>query len=120
MQKTDAENWWKQKRKTYNIGLIIAGFLAFTLYSIVGSHFIPYEEGFEITIFTLFFQGIGYLIMMAIANLCYNLGYFADENFNTSNSPKFRKNLFNFGFWFSVILPFSVPTWIVIRYLITN
>jgi hypothetical protein len=110
-----SKEWWASHRITYNKGLIIAGILAFFAYAVVGS--VLSIDDFEITIFTIFFQGMGYLIMMAIANLFYNLGYAVDKLFNKANNMQFRKRLFLFGYWFSFGLPFLIPIAIVICYL---
>ncbi|WP_439879766.1 hypothetical protein ACSX1A_11330 [Pontibacter sp. MBLB2868] len=111
--------WWESKRAKYNMGLIVAGITAFFSYAILGGILIaPYDNSFEVTLFTTFFQGIGYLIMMLIANLFYSLGYVVDNNFNEVNSEVFRQRLFNFGFWFSILLPFTIPALIVLEYLI--
>ena len=111
--------WWSKKRVKYNVGLIIAGFTAFIAYAILGGILIaPYDNDFEVTLFTILFQGIGYLFMMLVANLFYNLGPYVDTNYNKYNSEEFRKRLFNFGFWFSMTLPFLIPVLIVVEYFI--
>jgi hypothetical protein len=110
------KEWWCEKRLLYNFGLVTSGILAFILYVVVGVNFImPYDNDFEITLFTLFFQGFGYLMMMGLANLCYNMGVYLDLN-NPENSEKFRKDLFKLGFWFSFLLPFSIPIMLLISY----
>ena len=109
--------WWADNRMKYNKGLILAGVLAFFCYAMLGSLLI---NDFEITLFSIFFQGIGYLFMMAIANVFYFLGPFADKNFNKDNNEYFRKNLFYFGYWFSFSLPFIIPALIVIIYLVNH
>lgn len=115
----DSKQWWANKRLKYNIGLIIAGWSAFALYAFLGSWLIaPHDDEFEITLFTTLFQGLGYLFMMGIANLFYGLGNYVDREFNKTNNERFRKRLYNLGFWFSVALPFSVPALIVIQYLL--
>jgi hypothetical protein len=64
------KHWWAKKRIKYNIGLIIAGFTTFLTYAVLGGILIaPYDNEFEVTLFTMFFQGIGYLFMMVVANL---------------------------------------------------
>jgi len=111
--------WWSERRLLYNFGLVVSGISAFILYVIAGETLImPYDPEFEITFFAIFFQGIGYVIMMFFANLFYFLGANHDFNFNKENSHKFRINLFNLGFWFSVSLPFLVPLMIVISYFL--
>lgn len=110
------KEWWCEKRLLYNFGLVTSGILAFILYVVVGVNFImPYDNDFEITLFTLFFQGFGYLMMMGLANLCYNMGVYLDLN-NPENSEKFRKDLFKLGFSFSFLLPFSIPIMLLISY----
>lgn len=111
--------WWSERRLLYNFGLVVSGITAFILYVILGVTLImPHDPEFDITLFTIFFQGIGYVVMMFFANLFYFLGANHDFNFNKENSHKFRINLFNLGFWFSVSLPFSVPLMIVISYFL--
>jgi len=108
--------WWKRRRLRYNIGLVISGVTAFVLYAILGSFY--GNNDFEITLFTTFFQGIGYLFMMGLANIFYFLGPFVDRRQNMSNSERFRERLFNLGFWFSCSLPFTVPLLLVLAYLL--
>lgn len=114
-----SKQWWESRRLKYNKGLVIAGITAFILYVILGSTLImPYDEDFEITLFTTVFQGFGYLFMMLIANLFYNLGHVADKMFNKDNDEQFRKHLFDFGYWFSFGFPFLIPIIIVIMYIL--
>ena len=114
-----SKKWWSKKRTLYNFGLISSGIISFFLYAFLGEKLImPYDNEFEITLFTVIFQGIGFLIMLLFANLFYNLGYFADIKFNKKNSTNFRVNLFIFGFFFSIFLPLLIPILIVLTYLI--
>lgn len=114
-----AKEWWDSRRKKYNSGLVKAGILAFMCFVFVGTNYImPFDSEFEITLFTTFFQGIGYLIMMGIANQFYNLGYWADATFNKKNTLKFRTRLFNTGYWFSFCFPFLIPILLFLQYLI--
>ena len=108
--KDQITQWWESRRWKYNLGLIAAGILAFILYALFGITLImPYDQEFEITLFTIIFQGFGYLVLMGIANLFYNLGAQYDRKYNISNDPKYRERLFKKGFWFSVLLPFLIP-----------
>ena len=110
MDTPDKKIWWEVKRSKYNIGLALSGITAFFSYAILGSFLLEgNNKEFEITIFTILFQGIAYLIMMLIANLFYGLGYSADKYFNTGNSSLFRNRLFKLGFRFSIFLPFIIP-----------
>ena len=47
--------------------------------------------------------------MMGIANLCYCLGQLSEEIMQPSNYGAHRRKTFRLGFWFSVLLPFSIP-----------
>lgn len=117
LSKSQIKDWWTERRLYYNVGLIVSGIVAFIVYTILGVTLImPYDNDFEITLFTIVFQGIGYVIMMLIANLFYSLGNRIDLDLNKENSAKFRKRLFNIGFGFSVALPFLVPIMILITY----
>lgn len=115
----EINKWWSMRRWKYNKGLIIAGIVAFLLYSILACYLIaPYVNDFEISLFTILFQGIGYLFMIGIANLFYFLGPTFDKLFNKSNSENFRIRLFNLGYWFSIGLPFTIPVIVVIEYFV--
>jgi len=101
LTRSQIKEWWSQRRLNYNLGLIISGFIAFVLYVILGINLImPYDFEFEITLFTIVFQGIGYLAMIVFANLFYSLGVTEDLNHNKENTDAFRKNLFNLGLGF--------------------
>ena len=111
--------WWSRKRITYNIGLVVAGIVAFITYGIVGAILImPYDSNFEITLFTTLFQSISYLIMMGIANICFYLGPITDKMVNKKKDEKISRRLFYMGFWFSVFLPFLIPIMLVVVYFI--
>ena len=106
-----ADVWWANRRLRYNIGLVVAGLVAFFAYAAVGEWCIEKnaDVDFEITIFTIGFQGIGYLLMMGIANLCYGLGPLSERVIRPRSPAIFRKVIYALGFWFSVLLPFVVP-----------
>jgi hypothetical protein len=116
---SEIRSWWESKRFQYNKGLVVAGITAFLTYAILGSILIaPYDQEFEITHFTIVFQGIGYLVMIAIANFLYLLGPFVDANFNRANNQQFRERLYLLGYWFSIALPFLIPLMVVIIYFV--
>lgn len=103
-------NWWK-----YNLALVLSGFLAFLCYCFVGSIYIP-APCFEVTIFTMFFQGIAYLIMMGIANLVYAFCMNHDVHNSYDTNSISHKILFYGIFIVSCALPFMVPLMIVVSY----
>lgn len=111
--KDNADSWWAKRRLRYNIGLAFAGALAFVAYALLAARLVP---DVEISLFTIGFQGTGYLFMMLIANLFYLLGPVVDRNFNSNNNPRFRSRLFLAGCIFSYGLPFSIPVMIIMLY----
>jgi len=111
--------WWFKKRHDYNKGLVIGGTIAFILYFVLGCIVIEPHQEFEVTLFTTIFQGIAYLIAMALANVFYSLGSIADLLFNRTNSNSFRERLFAFGYWVSVLSP-SIFIIIIMYYFLIN
>lgn len=112
----NARSWWEQRRLRYNIGLVVAGLLAFVCYVGVVDRGISTGAmpDAEITLFTTAFQAVGYLFMMAVANVCYLAGPLSESLVKPTNLDSYRRVTYQLGFWFSVLLPFSIPalvTW---------
>src|ERR1039458_3135655 len=107
----NAKSWWEQRRLRYNIGLVVAGLLAFVCYVGVVDRGISTGAmpDAEITLFTTAFQAVGYLFMMAVANVCYFAGPLSESLVNPTNIDRYRRVTYLLGFWFSVLLPFSIP-----------
>lgn len=107
--------WWERRRLQYNIGLVIAGWLAFFLYA-AAIELAPADsfngEPPEITLFTILFQGIAYLFMMGLANVCYCLGMISEGLLKPEDRDTFRRRFYWLGFWFSFALPFSLPAFL--------
>jgi hypothetical protein len=101
-------DWWSARRLRYNVGLVVAGVLAFAAYALIGST-LSSRINFEVTVFTIFFQCIGYLLMIGLANVCYFLGPFSERIIRPSDPQRYRVVCYRLGFWFSVLLPFSIP-----------
>lgn len=88
-----------------------AGALAFVCYVAVvawGSSKGAIQDA-DITLFTTLFQGAGYLVIMLLANILYRLGPLSERLVQPSDPEKYRRIMFGLGYWFSVLLPFSVP-----------
>jgi len=114
------KDWWRKKRLNYNVGLVISGILAFILYVIIVEFIVMKSEKNlegEITIFTLLFQGIGYLVMIVIANLFYYLGEVSELIIEPENSEKYRNWTYKIGYWFSCGIPFLIPTSLLIEFV---
>jgi hypothetical protein len=110
--------WWSARRRHYNIGLVIAGITDFIAYLIVLSVFSEALWDVEVTVFTTAFQAFAYLVCMALANACYQLGTLSERWLHPKNPTVYRHVTFALGFWFSVALPFSVPVLLVILALL--
>ncbi|MBF5042327.1 hypothetical protein FGE12_07940 [Aggregicoccus sp. 17bor-14] len=102
--------WWAARRRHYNFGLVIAGLAAFVLYvAVVIVKIAPVDPEAEVTLFTTAAQGMGYLLMMGIANLCYGLGPLLERRLAPADVQRFRRRAYALGFGFSVALPFCIP-----------
>jgi hypothetical protein len=109
-------DWWESRRLRYNAGLLMAGRLAFISYVIVCCTLLPRAipiGEIKITPFTTLFQAVGYLLAMGVANVCYFLGPLSEYILQPRNVDRYRRVCFRFGFWFSVLLPFAIPTSLV-------
>ena len=104
-----ASAWWGARRLRYNVALVAAGALAFITYVLVCWTLVPTDAGVEITVFTILFQGVGYLFAIGFANVCYFLGPLSERIVRPANPERYRRICCRLGFWFSVLLPFSVP-----------
>jgi hypothetical protein len=111
----DALRWWEKRRLRYNIGLLVAGVLAFGAYAAVVVRYgdiinaADPSQADEFSGFTLVFQGVGYLFMMFVANVCFLLGPLSERWVEPGGLAHYREKAFRFGFWFSVALPFANP-----------
>jgi hypothetical protein len=106
--------WWGKRLILYNVGLVVAGILAFTAYVLVvikfeNILFSRNEDWDGFSGFVLVFQGFAYLFMMLVANVCFCLGPFLEKWLKPRNVARYRKITFRLGFWCSVALPFIVP-----------
>lgn len=111
---TSSLAWWSKLRLRYNVALVVAGILAFIAYAAVGSTLLKNNTEFEITVFTTLLQGIGYLFMIGLANIFYFLGPLSERFVRPSDPERYRRICFRLGFWFSVLLPFSIPSLLAI------
>lgn len=118
---SDALRWWEQRRLRYNIGLIVAGVLAFIAYAAVIVRFgdvinaADLSQADEFSGFTLVFQGIGYLFMMFVANICFFLGPLSEWWFQPQDVANYRKVAFRLGSWCSFALPFAIPVLLLVN-----
>jgi hypothetical protein len=99
--------WWGQRRRLYNIGLVLAGLVAFVSYATVVEKRSAACPGFEITLFTILLQGVGYGVAICVANVFYNLGRWSEIRLRPSDVPRYRRWAFGLGLALSAALPFS-------------
>lgn len=112
--------WWRSRRLRYNISLAVAGVLAFICYVIVCSTLLPRVltlSEIKVTAFTTLFQAVGYLFMMGVANILYYLGPLSERVVKPADVEGYREICYRLGFWFSVVLPFSIPVLLTILVL---
>jgi hypothetical protein len=105
----DRVQWWATKRFLYNVGLLAAGVVSFLLYVAIVWLWSDRLPCAEITAFTVAFQAIGFLFVMLLANVLYQLGPLAERIAEPKSPETFRKRFFALGFSFSLALPFIVP-----------
>jgi hypothetical protein len=106
--------WWNARRVHYNLALVVAGIFAFVVYVTVGVTLLPRNAEFEVTIFTTLSQGVGYLVMIGVVNVLYFLGPLSERVVRPRDPERYRRICFRLGFWFSVLLPFSIPALLVL------
>jgi len=105
-----AAEWWRRRRGPYNLGLAVSGVLAFVCYcAVVWTVVLPKQPDAEISGFTTAVQGMGYLVMMGLANLCYSLGLLCERLLHPENPLRFRRISYSLGCAFSFALPFAIP-----------
>ncbi len=112
---SDTRHWWESRRWRYNLWLALAGVGAFSLYCLVCWTLLPRvvpAMDIEITLFTILFQGSGYLIAMGLANICYFLGPLLEYLCKPQDPLRFRSTCYFLGTGFSVSLPFCIPAYL--------
>ena len=101
--------WWTARLLRYNVALVIAGILAFVAYVTVCVTLLPKDADVKITVFTTFFQGVGYLFMIGVAKVCYLIGPLSERVLRPADPDRYRRISYRLGLCFSVLLPFAVP-----------
>jgi len=110
----------ERRRLRYNIGLVVAGLLAFVCYVGVVDRGISTGAmpGAEITLFTTAFKRLGYLFMMAVANVCYPRWALSESLVKPSNSARYRRRYVSAsGFGSQCCCRFSIPALVARSYL---
>ena len=109
---SDAWSWWEARRLRYNIGLAVAGWAAwglFVLEVLIAKPILLGRFSLDLSLSMTLGQGLAFLVIMAIANLCYLLGAASEMVVKPVDAAGYRKRMWGLGFWFSVALPFFYP-----------
>jgi hypothetical protein len=110
----EAAAWWGSRRRRYNVALVAAGVVAFVCYLGALQARCADTPGVEVTLFTILFQGIGYLIAMGVANVFYLIGPGLERFVRPVARPNYRRWAFRAGLAFSIALPFAIPLAILV------
>lgn len=115
----DVWRWWEARRLRYNIGLAVAGWLAWGLFALEITLFAPMDGGapFVITPSLVLGQGLAWLVVMAVANGLYLLGAVSETVLRPADRPAYRRWMFGLGFWGSMAVPFLFPAVVLIGLL---
>ena len=108
----DIIRWWEARRHTYNGVLLAVGFVSLLLVMIAGSAAVKPGEDFEEPLGII----IGTVIYVAMANVCYTLGWVVDTVWYNGNP---RKRLYKSGLILAVVLSALPGVWAVVAWLIT-
>jgi hypothetical protein len=108
----DIIRWWEARRYHFNAYLLGVGVASWLLVLIAGSAAVKPGEDFEEPLMMLFGPGI----YVAMANVCYTLGWVVDTIFYDGH-PRMR--LYKSGLIFAVVLTALPGVWAVVAWLIT-
>ncbi|MCW5697630.1 MAG: hypothetical protein KIS96_12970 [Bauldia sp.] len=106
----DRWTWWQSRRLRYNLALAGSGALAYAITGLLYAAFgaamwSTWNEALSQTLFL----GVGFLVLMGVANLLYLLGPLGESFVRRTEIPRYRDNAYAMGFWGSVALPFAFP-----------
>jgi hypothetical protein len=98
-----ASEWWGQRRARYNIGLVIAGLLAF------GAYATRAFADVGITVFTTIYLIVSFLLAIGMADIFYLLAPISERLLKPGNVATYRNITYNLVFWFFVFILFISP-----------
>ena len=104
--------WWETRRSHFNGVVLAVGFASWLLVMLAGSAAVKPGVDFEEPFAMLF----GSAIYIAIANVCYTLGWVVDTVFYHGRP---RTHLFKSGMIFAAVLTALPGVWAVLLWLIT-
>ncbi len=101
-----AEQWWAARRLRYNLALLAGATVSFLSLAAVGGGFAKRLPCLEVTVFSVEFGGVLFLVGLGLANLCYYLGPLSERWLHPKNLLGFRRLFFVLGTAFSLTLIF--------------
>ena len=117
------KRWWGLRLPLYNLALLTAGPIAYFCYMQAIYLFrsdLTNDPGFDPGGIAFFFQAIGYVTAMVLANICYWILGPCLESFVKPGSPNaYRQFFFWTGTLFSVALPFGIPAMVALKVSVT-
>jgi hypothetical protein len=108
----DIIRWWEARRYHFNAFVLAIGFASWLLILIAGSAAVKPGEDFEEPIGML----IGPVIYVAMANVCYTLGWVVDTILYNGRP---RTRLYKSGLILAVVLAALPGVWAVVAWLTT-
>lgn len=108
--RSDAWTWWEARRLKYNLTLAIGGGVAYAMAVAVNYAFgHPVWSDWRGALGITLFLGVGYLLVMGVANVCYLLGPAAEGWNHPADVDAYRRRAWALGRWGSLLVPFSFP-----------
>ena len=106
----DAWSWWQARRLRYNLTLAVGGWVAYGL--AVGLNYAfgnPLWKDWRGALGSTIFLGVGYLVIMGFANVCYLLGPAVEGWARPADIVRYRRTAFAMGLWGSLLVPATFP-----------
>ena len=117
---SDAWQWWEARRPRYNLGLAAGGFVAWALFVLevaVARPILLDRLSLDLSLSMTLGQGLAFLTIMAVANVCYLAGALSETVLKPSDAAGYRRRMWGLGFWLSFALPFLFPALILVNLL---
>lgn len=110
-KRAEAWRWWESRRLRYNIGLAMAGWIACGAFWAILFAYSGDSAAYDIALVAkvTLAMGVGFLVIMVGANVCYLLGVAAELVFKPTDLETFRGRAWDVGYWGSLALPFLLP-----------
>jgi hypothetical protein len=107
---SEAWVWWQARRLKYNLALACSGLAAYGLFVALFFAFgSPLWKTWQDALSMTLLMGVGFLVAMGAANVCYVLGPIMESLVKPEDPERYRRTTWAMGFWGSIALPFVVP-----------